>query len=41
VIHGITVGRDAIVGAGSTVIHNVGDSLTVIGSPARVSGFQE
>ena len=32
---GVTIGRKAIVGAGSTVIHDVADGAKISGSPAR------
>ena len=36
ILPGITIGDDAIVGAGSAVTRNVPPGATVIGSPARV-----
>ncbi len=36
VIPGITIGRSALVGAGSVVIRNVEDKTTVFGNPAKV-----
>jgi acetyltransferase-like isoleucine patch superfamily enzyme len=33
---GITIGRDAIVGAGSVVVRDVPDGKVVVGNPARV-----
>jgi maltose O-acetyltransferase len=35
---GITVGQNAVVGAGSVVVHDVPDRSIVIGNPARVVG---
>lgn len=32
---GVTIGCDVMVGAGATVISDVGDGLTVVGTPAR------
>ena len=39
VITGITIGRWALVGAGSTVTHDVPDHALVYGQPARVHGW--
>jgi acetyltransferase-like isoleucine patch superfamily enzyme len=33
---GVTIGRDALVGAGSVVIQDVPDGAVVVGSPARI-----
>jgi acetyltransferase-like isoleucine patch superfamily enzyme len=33
---GVVVGRDALVGAGSVVVHDVPDGAVVVGNPARV-----
>lgn len=38
---GISVGRDAIVGAGSVVTHNVPARTIVVGNPARITGYVE
>lgn len=38
ILPGITIGRYAMVGAGSVVTHNVGDFELVFGNPARVQG---
>ena len=35
VVPGVTIGRRSIVGAGATVIANVPDDVTVVGTPAR------
>jgi acetyltransferase-like isoleucine patch superfamily enzyme len=37
VLCGVTIGENAIVGAGSVVTHDVPDNATVYGNPARVS----
>ena len=33
---GVVIGRDALVGAGSVVVHDVPDGAVVVGNPARV-----
>lgn len=33
---GVTIGRDAVVGAGAVVVHDVPDGKVVVGNPARV-----
>ena len=33
---GVIIGRDALVGAGSVVVHDVPDGAVVVGNPARV-----
>lgn len=38
VLQGLTVGEDAIVGAGAVVTRDVGEGVTVVGSPARPVG---
>ncbi len=35
ILPGITIGRDAVVGAGSVVTKDVPDSATVVGNPAQ------
>ena len=35
VLPGIKIGRESIIGAGATVIHDVGDRIVVVGTPAR------
>ena len=37
-LSGITVGRNAMVGAGAVVTHDVPENSVVVGNPARVSG---
>ena len=39
VVSGVTVGRWAMVGAGSVVTHDVPDQALVRGNPARVAGY--
>lgn len=39
VVTGVTIGRWALVGAGSVVTHDVPDHALVYGSPARVRGW--
>ena len=34
---GVTIGHDATVGAGATVIEDVVDGFTVVGTPARAT----
>jgi UDP-2-acetamido-3-amino-2,3-dideoxy-glucuronate N-acetyltransferase len=36
ILCGVTIGRDAVVGAGSVVTRNVPSGATVVGNPARV-----
>ena len=36
ILCGVTIGEDAVVGAGSVVTHDVPDNTTVAGNPARV-----
>jgi len=38
---GMTIGEDAIVGAGAVVTHDVPDRALVAGNPARVLRFLE
>jgi len=35
ILPGVTIGNDAIVGAGSIVTHDVSPGMTVVGNPAR------
>lgn len=35
ILPGVTIGDDAIIGAGSVVTHNVAPGVTVVGNPAR------
>lgn len=39
IVCGITIGRWAMIGAGSVVTRNVADYTLVVGNPARVVGF--
>jgi sugar O-acyltransferase (sialic acid O-acetyltransferase NeuD family) len=41
VIPNLSIGRNVVVGAGSTVIKDVPDNVTVLGNPARVVSRQE
>jgi len=36
IIGGVRIGNDAIIGAGSVVVHDVPDNAVVVGNPARV-----
>ncbi len=36
IMAGVTIGEKAFIGAGSVVVHDVSDSTTVIGVPARI-----
>lgn len=38
IIQGITIGENAVVGAGAVVLNDVPDQAVVVGSPARVIG---
>ena len=38
ILPGITVGENAMIGAGSVVTKNVGNGLIVVGNPARKVG---
>jgi len=38
ILPGITIGEDAVVGAGAVVTKSVGSWETVVGNPARVQG---
>jgi serine acetyltransferase len=35
IISGLTIGKNARVGAGSVVVENVADGITVFGNPAK------
>ena len=41
VLPGVTIGDDAIVGAGSVVTRDVPAGATVVGNPARIVGGQD
>mgnify|MGYP003379570671 CR=1 FL=1 len=36
VIQGITIGENVIIGAGTVVIRDIEDNVTVVGNPARI-----
>jgi acetyltransferase-like isoleucine patch superfamily enzyme len=38
ILPGVTIGRNALVGAGSVVVHDVADGKVVAGNPAKVIG---
>jgi len=38
VLPGVTIGDDALIGAGSVVTRDVPAGVTVVGNPARVRG---
>ncbi len=38
VLQGVSVGKNSIVGAGSVVLSNVGENVTVVGTPAKKGG---
>jgi acetyltransferase-like isoleucine patch superfamily enzyme len=38
IVCGVTIGENALVGAGSTVTHDVPADVLVLGNPARVVG---
>ena len=35
VIHGISIGDNVVVGAGATVVNDIIDNVTVVGTPAK------
>jgi hypothetical protein len=41
ILPGLTIGRDALVGAGSVVTRDVPDRAIVVGNPARVTGYTD
>ena len=41
ILPGVTIGKKALVGAGSVVTRSVPDYAIVIGNPARVTGYTE
>lgn len=41
IIPNISIGRDVVVGAGSTVINDVPDDVTVMGNPARIVKYHK
>lgn len=41
ILPGLTIGRDALVGAGSVVTKDVPDRAVVVGNPARVTGYAD
>lgn len=38
ILPGVTIGKNAMVGAGAVVVHDVPDDVTVVGNPARIVG---
>jgi len=40
IIPGVTVGKGALVGAGSVVTKNVPDMAIVVGNPAKITGYK-
>lgn len=36
ILGGIRIGNDVVIGAGSVVVHDVPDNVTIVGNPARV-----
>ena len=40
VLPGVTVGKDALVGAGSVVTKDVPEGAIVVGNPAKISGYR-
>lgn len=41
ILPGITIGEDALVGAGSVVTKNVPSKAIVVGNPARIVGYRD
>jgi acetyltransferase-like isoleucine patch superfamily enzyme len=41
ILAGLTIGEDAMVGAGAVVTHSVPDRAIVVGNPARIRGYVE
>lgn len=39
--HGLKIGNNAIIGAGSIVLHDVPDNAIIVGSPAKVIGYRQ
>jgi acetyltransferase-like isoleucine patch superfamily enzyme len=37
----LTIGRGVFVGAGSTIIRDIPDGVTVVGSPGKIIGMHE
>jgi len=35
---GVVIGRNALIGAGAVVVHDVADGAIVVGNPARMIG---
>ncbi len=41
ILCGVTIGEEAVVGAGSVVTHDVPDGVVVAGVPAKIIGYQD
>lgn len=41
IIHGVTIGKHSVIGAGSTVLKNIPDLVISYGSPSKIIGIRE